>query len=135
MPRLTIWALRAALLYFGIGFTFGGAMLFHKGVPFDPAVWRLLPVHVEFVLIGWTMQLAMAVAFWILPRLRRTDRYGSTTLAWIAFGLLNAGVLAVTASAWLDSPAALRLAGRALELTAALAFAVTIWPRVKMFGG
>ena len=135
MPRLSIWTIRAALMYFGIGFTFGGLMLFNKGKPIDPSLWRLLPIHVEFVLIGWTMQLAMGVAFWILPRLRREERYGNTALAWVAIGLLNGGVLAIAAGEWFDNLTQLTLVGRSMEFTAVLVFAFYIWPRVKSFGG
>jgi cbb3-type cytochrome oxidase subunit 1 len=101
----------------------------------DPSLWRLLPLHVEFVLIGWTVQLAMGVAFWILPRLQRTERYGNTTLAWSAFGLLNSGVLMVAAGEWFSTLARLTLVGRGLELAAVVTFAIYIWPRVKSFGG
>ncbi len=135
MPRLSIWMIRASLLYFGFGFTFGGLMLYNKGIPVDPSAWRLLPVHIEFVLVGWTVQLAMGVAFWIMPRLRREDRYGNVRAAWIAFALLNGGVLAVTAGAWFDDLAPLVLVGRGAELAGVVAFAIHIWPRVKAFGG
>lgn len=135
MPRLSIWSIRAALIYFGIGFTFGGLMLFNKGKLIDPSLWRLMPIHVEFVLMGWTMQLAMGVAFWILPRLRRTERYGNSTLAWTAFALLNGGIWIVAAGAWFDNPKWLTLAGHSAELVAVIAFAIYIWPRVKSFGG
>lgn len=135
MPRLTIWTLRAALTYLGLAFTFGGLMLFNKGVSLDPSLWRLWPIHIEFALIGWTMQLAMSVAFWILPRLRRLERYGNTALAWIALGLLNSGVLLVAAGEWFHDLSRLVLVGRSAELAAVLAFAVYIWPRVKAFGG
>jgi hypothetical protein len=134
MPRLSIWSIRAALLYLGIGFTLGGLMLFNKGVPVVPSLWRLLPIHIEFVLIGWTVQLAMGVVFWILPRIQRTERYGNTKLAWIAFGLLNSGVMAVAAGEWFDGLARLTLVGRGTELIAVVAFAIYIWPRVKAFG-
>lgn len=135
MPRLSVWTIRASLLYLGAGFTLGGLMLFNKGVPLASSLWKLLPVHVEFVLLGWTMQLAMGVAFWILPRLRRQERYGNITLARIAFVLLNGGIAAVSLGEWLDGPDPLTLAGRSAELLAAFAFAVYIWPRVKTFGG
>jgi cbb3-type cytochrome oxidase subunit 1 len=135
MPRLSIWSIRAALVYLGVGFTLGGLMLFNKGVPVDPSLWRLLPIHIEFVLIGWTVQLAMGVAFWILPRIQRTERYGNTTLAWIAFALLNGGVLAVATGEWFDRLSRLTLVGRSAELVAVIAFAIYIWPRVKAFGG
>lgn len=134
MPRLSIWAIRAALVYLGVGFTLGGLMLFNKGVTLDPSLGRLWSIHIELALIGWMMQLVMGVAFWILPRLQRTERYGSTTLAWIAFGLLNGGILAVAAGKWFDHLAALSLLGRSAELAAIIAFAITIWPRIKAFG-
>ena len=135
MPRLSVWAIRAALVYLGIGFTVGGLMLFNKGVALDSSLWRLWPLHIELMLVGWTMQLAMAMAFWILPRLQRLERYGNTSLAWLAFGLLNAGMLAVMAGEWFGTPARLSVAGRGVELAAVVAFAVYIWPRVKSFGG
>jgi hypothetical protein len=68
MTRLSMWTVRTALLYLGVGFLLGALMLLQKGVPIDPSMLRLLPMHVEFVLLGWTLQLAMGVAFWILPR-------------------------------------------------------------------
>ncbi len=135
MPRLSIWMIRAALLYFGIGFTFGGLMLFNKGESLDPSVWRLLPIHVEFVLIGWTMQLAMGVAFWILPRLQREDRYGNSGLAWSAFALLNGGIMMVAVGEWFDHLMPLTLVGRVMEFVGVISFAIYIWPRVKAFGG
>lgn len=134
MPRLSVWAIRAALVYLGIGFTVGGLMLFNKGVALDSSLWRLWPLHIELMLVGWTMQLAMAMAFWILPRLQRLERYGNTALAWLAFGLLNAGMLAVMAGEWFGTPAWLSVAGRGVELAAVVAFAAYIWPRVKPLG-
>lgn len=137
MPRLSIWMVRSALLYLGVGFTFGGVMLFHKGIPIDPgfAVWRLWPLHIEFTLIGWTVQLVMGVAFWILPRWQRPHRFGNPAPAWVAFGLINAGVLLVAGAAWFSWPQGVTLAGRVLELAAVVAFARYIWPRVKPPGG
>lgn len=46
-----------------MGFTLGTLVLFHKGVPLHPALWQLLPPHLEFVLLGWTLQLVMGTAF------------------------------------------------------------------------
>lgn len=132
MPRLTVWMVRSALLELGVGFTFGMMMLFNKGVPFDPSLWRLLPAHIELVLLGWTMQLGMGVAFWILPRFSQPPRYGRERLGWLAFGLLNAGVLLIVADCWLATTW-LPLAGRLLELAGVISFAVMIFPRVKAF--
>ncbi|HLV45033.1 MAG TPA: hypothetical protein VKY39_08745, partial [Aggregatilineales bacterium] len=63
MPRLSVWMVRASLLYLGLGFTFGALMLANKGVPLHPRLWALLPLHAEMLLVGWAIQLAMGVAF------------------------------------------------------------------------
>lgn len=55
MPRLSVWYTRFALLYLALGFTLGGLMLYNKGVPLHPALWSLLPAHIEFLLMGWMM--------------------------------------------------------------------------------
>src|SRR3989304_5975518 len=95
MPRLSTWMIRASLLYLFTGFTFGALLLFHKGIPISARLWSLLPAHIDFLLSGWIVQLVMGMAFWILPRFSREPRRGNVRLAWLAFGLLNAGVLMV----------------------------------------
>jgi hypothetical protein len=129
MPRLSCWFIRAALIYLAVGVTFGALLLFHKGIPFEPFVWRLLPVHVEFLLFGWTVQLAMGVAFWIFPRFWRSR--GSETPAWLALGLINLGVCLAGLGPLLGAPALVILLGRLAEAGAAAAFALHIWSRVK----
>lgn len=129
MPRLTVWYLRSALTYLALGFTVGMLMLANKGVPYYPGVWRLLPTHMEFLLMGWTAQLAFGVAFWILPRFR-TER-GNVRLAWAAWALLNAGVLLVGVGPLLGFGGVSTLLGRLAEAGAALAFAIHAWPRIK----
>ncbi len=133
MPRLGVWFVRAALLHFATGFTFGALLLWNKALPLGPSVsawtWRLLPAHMELLLVGWTVQLALGVSFWILPRWR--SERGDVRPAWAAFFLLNAGVLIIVVGAFLPTPAWGTAAGRALELAAAGAFAVHAWPRVK----
>ena len=129
MPRLSIWMVRTALTYLLLGFTIGALLLAHKGIGLHPLLWRLLPLHIEFLLIGWTLQLAMGVAYWILPRfLSERRRVG---LAWLAYLLLNLGlgcmVLSVSLPAWVS----LAAIGRSLEAGAAVAFALHAWPRVK----
>ena len=133
MPRLSAWFIRAGLIYLALGFTFGALLLFHKGAPLHPSLWRLLPLHIEFVLIGWTVQLAFGVAFWILPRLQQGNR-GDELAAWLAFGLINVGVGLVGVGTALNAPAWLLLLGRVAEAGAAAAFAAHAWPRIRPFG-
>jgi hypothetical protein len=129
MPRLSCWFIRVALLYLAAGITMGSLILFHKGIPFYPFIWRLLPLHVEFLLFGWTVQLVMGVAFWIFPRFWRSR--GHERPAWLAFGLINLGVWLAGAGPVLGAPAWLILIGRLAEAAAAAAFAWHAWPRVK----
>ncbi|MCB0212230.1 MAG: hypothetical protein KDJ52_23010 [Anaerolineae bacterium] len=129
MPRLSIWFIRAALLYLAAGVTVGGLLLGNKGLPVTPWLWLVLPLHVEFLLFGWIMQLVLGVAFWIFPRFWRSR--GNVTPAWIAFGLLNAGVWLAGLAPILGNSAWLLLLGRLAEAGAALAFGLHIWSRIK----
>lgn len=129
MPRLSRWFIRASLIYLALGFTMGALMLFNKGVLLSVWLWQLLPAHIEFLLLGWTVQLAMGVAFWILPRFGSAR--GNEKVAWAAFVLLNTGVWIVGAGRLLGLPAWMLFVGRAAETVAAVAFAIHVWPRVK----
>lgn len=129
MPRLSILYIRASLLYFVAGFTLGAILLWNKGLPLHPLTWRLLPAHIEFLFMGWTVQLALGVAFWILPRFQ-TQR-GNTRPAWLAFWLLNVGIWLVCLAPVSGAPAVALPLGRLAEAGAAAAFAVHAWPRIK----
>jgi hypothetical protein len=121
---------RCALLYLLAGFSLGALLLANKGAPFGPWVWSLLPAHIEFLLVGWTGQLILGVGFWILPRFPGGSR-GNERLAWLAWGLLNAGVLLAAAQALRPGLAFLAPVGRLMEAFAAVAFAAHAWPRVR----
>lgn len=129
MPRLSVWLIRTALGHLLVGFTLGALLLANKGVPLHPMVWRLLPIHIELLLLGWTLQLALGVAFWILPRFG--NERPRAWLAWVAYLLLNLGIGLVAANIFLVTVPALTFWGRLLEVGAALAFALHAWPRVK----
>lgn len=131
MPELSRWSIRLALLYLLLGFTLGAWILISKGTGSFPSVWRLLPAHQEFLLLGWTAQLAMGIGYWIFPRFRG-NRRGNTALAAGAFLCLNLGVWLVALHPWLGKPAL--QSGRTLEGAAALLYAAYAWPRIKPTG-
>ncbi len=131
MPRLSAWFVRASLIYFLLGFTFGALILAQKGVSYFPTVWMLFPIHMDFLLIGWFAQLAMGVAFWILPRFSSGPPRGNITLVWISFVLINLGILFSALSPWFS---AALLIGRAAEASAGILFAIGLWRRVKPHG-
>ena len=132
MPPLSIWCLRVALLYLGVGFSLGALMLAAPGLHLPAATLRLRPLHLELLLVGWMVQLAFGVAYWILPRRRGTGR-GHEWLAGAAVLLLNVGVMTVGVGGTAGAPAWAIASGRAAELLAALAFAVHAWPRARLY--
>lgn len=128
MPRLSVWFIRASLIYLLLGFTFGALILAEKGISFYPPVWDLFPAHIEFLLIGWLVQLAMGVAFWIMPRLSTGAPRGNEKLIWTSLVLVNAGILMVTLQ--LLFPVAFLL-GRISEVLGAIIYVIGLWRRVK----
>jgi cbb3-type cytochrome oxidase subunit 1 len=131
MPRLSVWGLRAALFYLGIGSTLGALMLAAPILRLPSLILRFRPLHAELLLIGWVVQLAFGVGYWILPRLPKGSPRGSEWVAWLAFLLLNLGVLAAGLGRSFGAPSWLPVAGRLAESAAALAFVTHVWPRVR----
>jgi cbb3-type cytochrome oxidase subunit 1 len=134
VPRLSVWMMRTALVHLAVGFTLGAVLLIQRELPLHAGVSRLRPLHGEILLLGWTVQLAMGVAFWILPRFRSGPERGREWPAWLAYLLLNAGVLTAGVALSMAGPPGLALAGRSAEGLAAVAFAFHAWPRIKPFG-
>jgi len=141
MPLLSRLLIRTALIWQAVGFGVGGLLLAQKGYPFGVWVWSLRYTHVHMLLVGWTIQLACGVAFWILPRLDASGSRGDERLIWWHYGALNAGV----AFAALHDPL-VALAGRdtallrgmpalagLLYLVAAILFVRHAWPRIVPF--
>ena len=134
MPRLSILAVRASLLYLLAGFSLGAILLAHKGVPFAPWAWRFLPGHIDLLLFGFVIQLAMGIGYWILPRYPGSAApRGRAWPVWAAVGLITAGVLLALAAGWFNLPAGWSLAARLLEGAAAALFAAHAWGRVRPF--
>ncbi len=131
MPLLSRRFIQAALCYLVIGFTLGALILFQKGVPVHAALWKLLPAHIECLFLGWTLQLAMGVAFWILPRHLQGAGRGNEVAAWLAFGLINVGVIMASVGWTFGVPPLVPFLGRLAEAGAAVAFAVHAWGRLK----
>ena len=130
MPRLSQWYIKLSFGYLLAGFTVGALLLANKGRPLHPALWSLLPAHIEWLLLGWVAQLTLGVAFWILPRFWKQPRRGRTTGAVAAIVLLNAGIVLVSLTALLGWASWATAIGRVLEIAAAGAFAHSAWPRI-----
>ena len=131
MPRLSCWFIRASLAYLVAGFTLGALMLTLKAVVRYDGMGLLRTPHVEFLLIGWTVQVTMGVAFWILPRFEGGTSRRAVGYAWLAFVLLNAGVILAGLGPVLGDAGFIRLAGQVAEAGAAVAFALHAWRRIR----
>ncbi len=129
MPTLSVITIRIALLHLLMGWTLGALLLIHKSgvLTFDTYL-ALRQAHFHLLFFGWTVQLCLGVAFWILPKFVGNDVhfYGTKRLAESSILALNLGVLAAIGSktlAW------------TLYTASALLFVGHIWPRVKPFSG
>ena len=129
MPRLSYLFIRASLVYLVLGFTLGGLILANKSIPFAPFIWALLPAHIEFLILGWLTQLALGVAFWILPRLASNTPRGNERWSWTAFVLVNLGIALNVASPYVGLTW-LGLSARILQAAGVAAFAIGNWQRI-----
>ena len=93
MPRLSQLIIRTALVWLAVGYTIGGLLLLNKGIPLLPWLWTLRFTHVHLLLVGWMVQVACGVAFWILPRLDAGGSRGNERLGWLCYAALNIGVV------------------------------------------
>ncbi len=138
MPRLSCWFIRAALIHLGIGVAIGGLILSAKGFPATLGwSWALLLTHMQLLIGGWMIQLALGVAYWILPRLDGAGNRGRPVAAWTSFVALNLGaggaallfaLRATIDGAWFAS-AVIVLA--LLQVLALASFGWHAWPRLR----
>ena len=80
------------------------------------------------------IQLALGVAYWILPKFRVGPERGREGIAWVSYVLLNIGVVMAAAGAITGLPAVVPSIGHAAQGLAAGAFALHAWRRIKIFG-
>jgi hypothetical protein len=140
MPRLSQLLIRTALIWLALGSTIGGLLLLNKGMPLLPWLWLLRFTHVHLLLVGWTVQFACGVAFWILPRLDAGGARGDERLIWLCYGSLNAGVILAAINDPLvavlganDLVRALPVLAGLLYLVAITAFVIHAAPRIVPF--
>jgi Ni/Fe-hydrogenase subunit HybB-like protein len=136
MPLLSRWFARTALIYLFIGFSLGGLILSAKAGIVDARVWVWLLPHADILIVGWLIQLAMGVSYWILPRIREAGR-GRVALAWTAYVLLNIGLCLGAGFSlldyWLQSDGWLSrmfIPGLLVQAIAMCVYVIYAWPRI-----
>ena len=130
--------LRTSLLWLLAGVGIGAAMLVDRALPGQWRAW-MAPSHAHMLFVGWFLQFALGVAYWLLPRRRSPERplgyhERGATLAVIA---LNLGLLLRMAAepierAGMIGSATLAVLGLSalLQFGAVLVCAVQLWPRL-----
>ena len=53
-----------------LGFVIGGLMLVDRAIPGDWRAW-MSPSHGHMLFVGWFLQFALGIAYWLLPRKRQ----------------------------------------------------------------
>jgi hypothetical protein len=126
--------IRLALVYAWVGFGLAALLLINKGrtetLSFDEGRW--LWIHVDMLLIGWMVQLALAVAYWILPRLPNSlNQRGRLWSARLGFTCLNLGIWAYSLSILNLGLGRFSPLGLALQLVGGLCFLWHAIPRIR----
>jgi hypothetical protein len=138
MDRISIYLVRAGLIWLVTGFTIGALMLSDRMLPGDWRLW-FAPTHGHILFVGWFLQFAVGVGYWLLPRKRspeQPDGYRVST-AFLAFAMLNAGLLLRVAVEPLERTGrtgfaldAALVTSSILQLAAIIIIATQIWRRI-----
>ncbi len=132
MPPLAARFVRTSFLLLLASFAAGAWALAARGTAGAPPA-GLRGAHAELALVGWALQLALGVAYWILPKHAEGPPRGDAPPVAVSWFLLNAGLgVAVLGAAVGHEP--LVAGGRLLELGAVALFARHALPRIKAFG-
>ena len=132
MPLISRIMIRASLIYLMFGVIIGTLMLINKAFLITPLIWFIFPIHIEFLIVGWIIQLTLGVAYWILPRFLDSSGRGNPILAWGMAILLNLGILCVALAPYgLGQNAG--LVGRVFETLAVVLFITLHWKRIVTY--
>ena len=140
MDRLTAVMVRLSLGWLLSGFVIGGLMLVDRAVPGTWRAWAA-PSHGHMLFVGWFLQFALGIAYWLLPRKRSSDQplgYNER-ISWLGVGALNAGLVLRMLGEPLERMGRGNLvtllalfASAILQLAAVMVFVLQIWPRMGL---
>ncbi len=133
MPLPARWFIKTAFVYLVLALAAGTLAMLRTGTV--AAFWH--PAVVHLFVVGWLTQLIFGVAYWLFPRYSRESPHGRTSLAWVSYGLLNAGVVlrlaaepGVALGAW-EGWRWMLVLSALMQTLGVLAYAVYLWPRIK----
>ena len=136
MDRLSSLMVRASFIWLLAGVVVGGLMLTDRSLPGEWRLWAS-PTHGHILFVGWFVQFALGIAFWLLPRRRSPEQplgypegvaIGAVTALNLGLGLRVIGEPAERTgnAGWTQAV----LAGSALLQVGAVAlFVALLWKR------
>ena len=138
MDRLTIIMVRSALVWLVIGIAVGGLMLVDRAIPGNWRGW-FAPSHGHVLFVGWFLQFAIGIAYWLLPRKRTETRpvgYAEG-LGVLAVVMLNVGLACRVIAEPFERVGnmstltlSLLFASALLQVAAVGIFVSQMWPRI-----
>jgi hypothetical protein len=138
MDRLNAVMVRASFVWLVAGVIVGGLMLADQVAPGDWRRWAQ-PTHGHMLFVGWFIQFALGIAYWLLPRRRTPERplgY-DVRLAFVGVAALNLGLLLRTIAepaqrSGVDGDWVLvtLIASAVLQVGAVIIFIAQLWPRL-----
>jgi hypothetical protein len=138
MDRISIVMVRAALAWLVLGIVVGGLMLVDRAIPGDWRAW-MSPSHGHMLFVGWFLQFALGIAYWLLPRKRNPELpLGYPEMpGLVAVATLNVGLICrVLAEPFertgraSDLTLTLLAMSAILQVVAVVIFVTQLWPRV-----
>ena len=138
MDRLSIIMVKAALVWLVAGVIFGGLMLVDRSIPGNWRLW-MMPTHGHMLFVGWLVQFALGIAYWLLPRKRSPELpIGYREIpALVAVGMLNVGLALrvlgepIERTGHASDFSLMVLAGSAIfQVAAVVLFVMQLWPRI-----
>ncbi|HKG25136.1 MAG TPA: hypothetical protein VKB09_05765 [Thermomicrobiales bacterium] len=142
MDRVSAVMLRAGFVWLLLGAVVGAGMMIDDVLPGSWRVW-MGPTHGHMLFVGWFVQFAIGVAYWLFPRRRSPARPVGyhQPLALAAVAMLNAGLLlrvvaepAQRSGHRGDWTTVLLGCSGALQVAAFAVFVTQLWPRAAARG-
>jgi hypothetical protein len=129
---------RGALVWLLAGILVGAAMVIDREIPGQWRAW-FMPSHIHMLFVGWFLQFALGIAYWLLPRKRSPDRplgYNEPLALGAMFALNTGHLNRVTfepierAGHASDATFAALSVAAALQVAAVAVFVSQLWSRV-----
>jgi hypothetical protein len=138
MPRLTRYFIKTALVYLALSLLLGAVLAARAAFDLPAELAALSPVFFHLFMVGWVTQLIFGMLFWMLPKFSRELPRGNEKVAWVAYILINCGLvlrvigepLTALRAEW--GPGWLLGLSALLQLSGGWAFIANVWPRVKV---